>query len=101
MQMGMRCFTRLINALSRKIDNHVYTLSLYFVWYNFAKRSAHTVCRRQWPPASQIASGLWKISLPWSRLASRSLANVGPCRNERLASRLKLIGTVCIFRALK
>jgi len=33
----MRRFTRLTNAFSKKIDNHVYALSLYFVFYNFCR----------------------------------------------------------------
>lgn len=35
MRMSMRRFTRLTNAFSKKIDNHIHALSLYFVYYNF------------------------------------------------------------------
>ena len=35
MRMSMRRFTRLTNAFSKKIDNHIHMLSLYFVHYNF------------------------------------------------------------------
>lgn len=34
---GMRRFTRLTNAFSKKVDNHIYALSLYFVHYNFCR----------------------------------------------------------------
>lgn len=37
MRMGMRRFTRLTNGFSKKIDNHIYMLSLYFVHYNFCR----------------------------------------------------------------
>ncbi len=37
MRMSMRRFTRLTNAFSKKVDNHVHALSLYFVWYNFCR----------------------------------------------------------------
>lgn len=37
MRMGMRRFTRLTNAFSKKIENHIHMLSLYFVYYNFVK----------------------------------------------------------------
>ena len=37
MRMSMRRFTRLTNAFSKKIDNHIYMLSLYFVHYNFCR----------------------------------------------------------------
>lgn len=36
-RMGNRRFTRLTNAFSKKIDNHIYMLSLYFVFYNFCR----------------------------------------------------------------
>jgi IS1 family transposase len=37
MRMGMRRFTRLTNGFSKKIDNHLHMLSLYFVHYNFCR----------------------------------------------------------------
>jgi IS1 family transposase len=37
MRMGMRRFTRLTNAFSKKLENHYHALSLYFVFYNFAR----------------------------------------------------------------
>lgn len=37
MRMGMRRFTRLTNGFSKKIDNHIHMLSLYFVHYNFCR----------------------------------------------------------------
>jgi hypothetical protein len=35
--MGNRRFTRLTNAFSKKIDNHVHMLALYFTFYNFCR----------------------------------------------------------------
>ena len=35
MRMSMRRFTRLTNGFSKKIDNHIHMLSLYFVHHNF------------------------------------------------------------------
>lgn len=37
MRMSMRRFTRLTNGFSKKIDNHIHMLSLYFVHYNFCR----------------------------------------------------------------
>src|SRR3546814_17883065 len=38
MWMGMRRFTRLTNAFSKKLENHLHMLSLYFVHYNFCRQ---------------------------------------------------------------
>jgi IS1 family transposase len=37
MRMSMRRFARLTNAFSKKLENHVAMLSLYFVYYNFCR----------------------------------------------------------------
>ena len=37
MRMSMRRFTRLTNAFSKKLDNHIHALALYFVFYNFTR----------------------------------------------------------------
>ena len=37
MRMGMRRFTRLTNAFSKKIDNLEYAVALHFMYYNFGR----------------------------------------------------------------
>ena len=37
MRMSMRRFTRLTNAFSKKYDNHVFALAIYFYHYNFCR----------------------------------------------------------------
>lgn len=37
MWMGMRRFTRLTNAFSKKLENHMHAISFYFMVYNFVK----------------------------------------------------------------
>jgi IS1 family transposase len=37
MRMGMRRFTRLTNAFSKKVENHVHAMAIYFMYYNFGR----------------------------------------------------------------
>lgn len=38
MRMHMRRFTRLTNAFSKKLENHMHAIALHFVYYNFVKQ---------------------------------------------------------------
>jgi IS1 family transposase len=57
MRMGMRRFTRLTNAFSKKAENHAYAVALHFMFYNFCR--THKTLRM--PPA--MAAGL--TTRPW------------------------------------
>ncbi len=63
--MGMRRFTRLTNAFSKKLENHLHMLSLYFVHYNFCR--IHKTLRMSPALAAGVASDLrdveWIVSL--------------------------------------
>jgi IS1 family transposase len=37
MRMGMRRFTRLTNAFSKKLENHIHAIAIYFMHYNFVR----------------------------------------------------------------
>jgi len=60
MRMGMRRFTRLTNAFSKKAENHAYAVSLYFLAYNFIKphgtlTKAHP---KHYPTTPAMAAGV-------------------------------------------
>src|SRR5216684_9231248 len=38
MRMSMRRFTRLTNAFSKKIENHIASVALYMMYYNFGRK---------------------------------------------------------------
>lgn len=63
MRMGMRRFTRLTNAFSKKLENHEYALALYFMHYNFAR--THKSLNKPYPTtpamAASISDHIWTI----------------------------------------
>ena len=59
MRMSMRQFTRLTNAFSKKIDNHIHALSLYFVWYNFCR--THKAHKLSPAMAAGVTDRLWSM----------------------------------------
>jgi IS1 family transposase len=60
MRMGMRRFTRLTNAFSRKVENHAHAVALHFMHYNFCR--AHTTLTgnhpHHYPVTPAMAAGL-------------------------------------------
>lgn len=42
MRMCMRRFTRLTNAFSKKIENHMAAISLHYMHYNFCRKHQST-----------------------------------------------------------
>jgi IS1 family transposase len=67
MRMSMRRFTRLTNAFSKKVENHVAAISLHFLYYNFCR--AHQTLTKNHPsrypttPAmgAGVADHVWTI----------------------------------------
>lgn len=59
MRMSMRRFTRLTNAFSKKLDNHIHALALYFVHYNFCR--IHKSLKVSPAMAAGIADTLWSM----------------------------------------
>ena len=49
MRMGMRRFTRLTNAFSKKVENHAHAVALHFMHYNFCR--PHTTLTKAHPRA--------------------------------------------------
>jgi IS1 family transposase len=56
MRMGMRRFTRLTNAFSKKLENHEYAVALYFMHYNFVR--PHKTLANPYPRTPAMAAGL-------------------------------------------
>jgi hypothetical protein len=59
MSMSMRRFTRLTNGFSKKVENHVHALSLYFMYYNFCR--LHKTLRVTPAMEAGITDHVWEI----------------------------------------
>ncbi len=59
MRMGMRRFTRLTNAFSKKLENHVAAVALYVAHYNFVRQ--HRTHRVTPAVAAGVESRTWEL----------------------------------------
>jgi IS1 family transposase len=59
MRMSMRRFTRLTNAHSKKIENHIHAIALHYMYYNFARY--HQSLRCSPAMAAGVSKKLWSI----------------------------------------
>lgn len=58
-RMGMRRFTRLTNAHSKKVENHRHALALYFMYYNFSR--IHSTLRVTPAMQAGVADHVWSL----------------------------------------
>ena len=59
-RMGLRRFTRLTNAFSKKVENHVHALSIYFMHYNFVR--IHQTLSITPAMAAKVTDRLWELA---------------------------------------
>lgn len=59
MRMGMRRFTRLTNAFSKKIENLVWAVGLHFLHYNFVR--VHSTIKTTPAVAAGVADHIWTL----------------------------------------
>jgi hypothetical protein len=59
MRMHMRRFTRLTNAFSKKLENHVAAISLHFMYYNFVQ--IHQTLRVTAAMAAGVTGRVWEV----------------------------------------
>src|SRR5262249_6640755 len=59
MRMGMRRFTRLTNAFSKKAENHAHMVALYFLHYNFAR--VHGTLKQTPAMAARLSDHGWTL----------------------------------------
>ena len=59
MRMGMRRFTRLTNAFSKKVENHGHMVALHYMYYNFCR--VHQTLRVTPAMEAKISDHVWSI----------------------------------------
>jgi IS1 family transposase len=59
-RMGLRRFTRLTNAFSKKMQNHCHALAIYFMHYNFCR--IHQTLRVSPAMAAGVTAELWDMT---------------------------------------
>lgn len=72
MRMGMRRFTRLTNAFSKKVQNHENAVAIHFMYYNFAR--IHQTLRVTPAMAAKVADHVWSIEQIVGLLERRAVA---------------------------
>jgi hypothetical protein len=60
MRMGMRRFTRLTNGFSKKLENHIHAVAIYFMHYNFVR--IHQTLKITPAMAAGVTSKLWEMA---------------------------------------
>jgi IS1 family transposase len=60
MRMQMRRFTRLTNAFSKKIENHIASIAIHYMHYNFCR--IHQTLRITPAMAAGISGHVWELS---------------------------------------
>jgi IS1 family transposase len=78
MRMSMRRFTRLTNGFSKKIENHLYAVALYFLYYNFGR--VHQTIRVTPAMEAGLCDHVWTVEdicalLPKKTSAIRAIDN--------------------------
>ncbi|MGA2984939.1 MAG: IS1 family transposase [Terriglobia bacterium] len=80
MRIGMRRFTRLTNAFSKKVENHAYMVALYYMHYNFAK--VHGTLRCTPAMEAGIANHVWEIEEIAALLPEPTFGPRGPYKKK-------------------
>ena len=80
MRMGMRRFTRLTNAFSKKVENHAYMVALYYMHYNFAK--IHGTLRCTPAMEAHVSDHVWEMSEIAALLPAPTFGKRGPYKKR-------------------
>ena len=80
MRMGMRRFTRLTNAFSKKVENHAYQVALHFLHYNFAR--IHKTLRVTPAMEAGVSDHVWSLEEIAALLPTPTFGPRGPYKKR-------------------
>lgn len=80
MRMGMRRFTRLTNAFSKKVENHAHAIALHMMYYNFGR--VHKTLRVTPAMEAGIASTVWTLEQIAALVVDEAPAKRGPYKKQ-------------------
>jgi hypothetical protein len=75
--MGMRRFTWLTNAFTKKIENHEYMIAIYFMHYNFCR--IHRTLRGSPAMEAEISNHVWTLEEIVRLLNQAALLPISHC----------------------
>lgn len=80
MRMSLRRFTRLTNAFSKKIENHIAAIGIYLMYYNFAR--VHQTLRVTPAMEAGVEDHVWTISEMIGLLPQPKFGPRGPYKKK-------------------
>ncbi len=80
MRMGMRRFTRLTNAFSKKVENHAYQVALHFMYYNFCR--IHRTLRVTPAMEAGVQDHVWSLNEITALLPEPTFGPRGPYQKK-------------------
>jgi len=92
MRMHMRRFTRLTNAFSKKLENHIAAISLHFMFYNFVR--IHQTLKVTPAMAGGVTTKVWETSDLVALLEAKEERNLTELRAKRDYNQGAKIGPV-------
>lgn len=82
MRMGMRRYTRLTNAFSKKVENHAYQVALHYMHYNFVR--IHQTLRVTPAMEAGVTNRAWTIADIMALLPQPTFGPRGPYKKRAL-----------------
>jgi IS1 family transposase len=79
MRMSMRRFTRLTNAFSKKIENHIASVALYMMYYNFGRK--HQTLGTSPAVKAGLADHIWSVEEIIGLLEESEPKSTRPAKN--------------------